>query len=128
MKSERGGLAMSHGERGESKIPLILMILVLAAIIFVLFKVVPARVNAYEFKDFMDSYARNDAWQRNEEGVRKDLINKADSLNLPLEAENITVERRGSTIKIRAVFDVPVDLKVKTWVLHYDFTEDAEHY
>ena len=37
---------MSHGERGESKIPLILMILVLAAIIFVLVKVVPVRVNA----------------------------------------------------------------------------------
>jgi hypothetical protein len=128
MKPDRGGLAMSHGERGESKIPLILMILVLAAIIFVLFKVVPARVNAYEFKDFIDSYARNDAWQRDEEGVRKDLLNKAKSLNLPLSPENITVERRGAAIKIRVVFDVPVDLKVKIWVLHYDFTEDAEHY
>jgi hypothetical protein len=128
MQEERGGLAMSHGERGESKIPLILMILLLAAIIFVLIKVVPPRVNAYEFKDFMDSYARNESWQRDEEGNRKDLLDKANSLGLPIKPENITVERRGSRIKLRAVFDVPVDLKVKTWVLHYDFTEDAEHY
>ena len=119
---------MSHGERGDSKIPLILMILILAAIIFVLVKVVPARVNAYEFKDFMDSYARNDSWQRDEEGNRKDLLEKANSLGLPMKPENITVERRGSRIKLRAVFDVPVDLKVRTWVLHYDFTQDAEHY
>ena len=119
---------MSHGERGDSKIPLILMILVLAAIIFVLVKVVPARVNAYEFKDFMNSYARNDSWQRDEEGNRKDLLEKAISLGLPVKPENITVERRGSSIKLRAVFDVPIDLKVRTWVLHYDFTQDANHY
>jgi hypothetical protein len=119
---------MSHGERGDSKIPLILMILVLAAIVFVLVKVVPARVNAYEFKDFMDSYARNDSWQRDEEGNKKDLLEKADSLGLPIKPDNVTVERRGARIKLRAVFDVPVDLKVHTWVFHYDFTVDAEHY
>ncbi len=119
---------MSHPERGDSKIPLILMILFLAAVIFVLVKVVPARVNAYEYKDFMDSYARNDCWQRNEEQIRKDMLEKAASLHLPLKAENIGISRRGSSITLKAKFDVPVDLKVKTWVLHYDFTQDAEHY
>lgn len=119
---------MSHPERGDSKIPLILMILLLAAVVFVLVKVVPARVNAYEYKDFMDSYARNDCWQRNEEQIRKDMLEKAASLHLPLKAADIGVSRRGSSITLTAKFDVPVDLKVKTWVLHYDFTQDAEHY
>ena len=119
---------MSHAERGDSKIPLIIMILLLAAVIFVLIKVVPARVNAYEFKDFMDTYARNECWQRNEDQIRKDLLVKAASLELPLKSENIGVNRRGSSITLTAKFDVPVDLKVRTWVLHYDLKQDAEHY
>lgn len=119
---------MSHRERGDSKIPLILMILVLAAVIFVLVKVVPARLNAYEFKDFMENYARNDCWQRNEEQIRKDLLEKAVTLEIPLKGEDIVVDRRGTSITLRAKFDIPVDLKVKTWVFHYDFKQNAEHY
>ncbi len=119
---------MRTGERGESKIPLILMILVLAATIFVLVKVVPARINAYEFKDFIETYARNDCWNRTEEQMKQDIVAKAKFLNLPVGPENIRVQRAGANVKIEAKFDVPVDLKVRTWVLHYDFTQDAEHY
>ena len=119
---------MSQPERGDSKIPLILMILILAAVIFVLVKVVPVRINAYEFRDFMDTYARNECWQRNEDQIRKDLLEKARSLGLQLKSEDIEVNRHGSSITLKAKFDTPVDLKVKTWVLHYDFTQDAEHY
>ena len=119
---------MRNMERGDSKIPLILMILFLAAVVFVLVKVVPARVNAYEFKDFMDSYSRMESWSRSEDQIKKDLLEKARFLNLPIAAENIKVQKPGSTIKIQVKFDVPVDLKVYTLVLHYDFTQDAEHY
>jgi hypothetical protein len=119
---------MSRSERGDSKIPLILMILFLAAVIFVLVKVVPARVNAYEFKDFIESYARNDSWSRNEEQIKKDLLEKARFLQLPVKPEDIKIDKPGAVIHIRVVFDVPVDLKVHTLVLHYDFTQDAEHY
>ena len=118
---------MSRRERGESKLPLIFMVLLLAAIIFVLVKVIPPRVNAYEFKDFMESYSRMDAWSRTPDQVKKDLVEKARTLQLPIEAKDISVDRRGSFIEIKVQFDVPVDLKVKTWVLHYDFTQDAEH-
>ncbi len=119
---------MRTGERGESKIPLILMILVLGATIFVLVKVVPARINAYEFKDFIETYARNDCWNRTEEQMKKDIVEKGKFLNLPVGPENITINKSGPNVKIEAKFDVPVDLKVRTWVLHYDFTQDAEHY
>jgi hypothetical protein len=119
---------MSRTERGDSKIPLILMILFLAALIFVLVKVVPARVNAYEFKDFMESYSRMDSWSRTEDQIKKDLLEKAKFLELPVKAEDIKIEKPGSTIRIHVKFDMPIDLKVYTLVLHYDFTQDAEHY
>lgn len=119
---------MKNPERGDGKIGLIIMLLVLAAIIFVLVKVVPARVNAYELKDFLDTYTRNDCWSRTPDQIKKDIMEKATFLQLPLTPENIKVERRGSTIHVETKFDVPVDLKVYTMVLHYNFTQDAEHY
>lgn len=118
---------MSRRERGDSKLPLIIMVLLLAAIIFVLIQVIPPRVNAYEFRDYMETYSRVDAWTRTPEQVKKDLLEKAKSLELPIAAKDITVDRQGPRITIKVQFDVPVDLKVKTWVLHYDFTQDAEH-
>ncbi len=119
---------MKNAERGDGKLGLVVMILVLAAIIFVLVKVVPARVNAYELKDFLDTYSRNDCWQRTPEQIKKDIMEKANFLQLPLTPENIKVDRSGSMIHIETKFDVPVDLKVYTMVLHYEFKQDAEHY
>ncbi len=119
---------MNGRERGDGKLGLIVMILLLAVVIFVLVKVVPARINAYEFKDFMETYARNDSWQRTPEQIKKDMLEKAVGLDLPITEKNITVDKPGSTVRIRVIFDVPVDLKVHTMVLHYDFTQEAEHY
>jgi len=127
-ESTLGRSVMNHRERGDGKVGLIIMVLLLAAVVFVLVKVVPARVNAYEFKDFMDTYARNDSWQRTPDQIKKDLLQKAVMLNLPITEKEITVDKPGATIRIHVVFDIPVDLKVHTLNLHYDFTQDAEHY
>jgi hypothetical protein len=119
---------MKHVERGEGKIGLFIILVLLAAVIFVLVKVVPARINAYEFKDWMGSYARNECWSRTEEQMKKDLLQKAGELKLPITADQISVDRRGAVVHLQATFDVPVDLKVYHMVLHYDFSQDAEHY
>ena len=119
---------MRRTERGEGRLGLIVMLLLLAAVIFVLVKVVPPRINAYEFKDFMETYARNDCWNRTEDQMKKDLMEKAKTLDLPIKAEDIKIQHSGANVRLQATFDVPVDLKVHTLVLHYDFTQDAEHY
>jgi hypothetical protein len=119
---------MKQVERGEGKLGLFIILVILAAVIFVLVKVVPSRINAYEYKDWMGSYARNECWSRTEAQIKKDMLEKADQLNLPITADQVTVNRRGANINLRASFDVPVDLKVYKMVLHYDFSQDAEHY
>ena len=119
---------MRNGERGDGKIGLIIMILLLAAVIFVLVKVVPPRISAYEFKDFIENYARTESWQRNPDQIKKDLVEKAKLLDLNVSEKDITVNKGAATIQIHVVFDVPVDLKVYTHVMHYDFSQNAEHY
>lgn len=121
-------MVMTHSERGEGKVGLFIMILLLAAAIYVLVKVVPPRVNAYEFKDYIETYARTESWTRTPEEIQKDLLAKAVELNLPVEKKQIVVQKEGAYVTIRATFDVPVDLKVHKMVLHYDFKQSAEHY
>ncbi len=119
---------MNRRERGEGRLGLIIMLLIVAAVIFVLVKAVPPRVNAYEFKDFMNQYAREDCWNRSHDQMVADLLQKAKELNLPITSKNLKVVRNGAHITMEAKFDVPIDLKVYTWVMHYDFTQSAEHY
>jgi hypothetical protein len=119
---------MKRSERGDGKIGLFILVILLAIIIFVLIKVVPARINAYEFKDYMEAYARQDSWSRTPDQMKKDLAEKARFLNLNITEKDISIDKAGANIAIHVVFDVPVDLKVHTWVLHYDFTQQAEHF
>jgi len=119
---------MDRRERGEGKLGLFIMLIIVAAIIFVLVKAVPPRVNAYQFKDFMTQYAREDCWNRTHDQMVKDLLDKAEKLNLPITSKNIKIVRSGAYITMEAHFDVPVDLKVHKWVMHYDFKQTAEHY
>jgi hypothetical protein len=119
---------MRSHERGDGKFGLFVLILLLAIVIFVLVKVVPPRVNAYEFKDFIETYARTESWNHSPEQIKKDFLEKAMSLKLNVDEKNITINKQGANVAIRVTFDVPVDLKVYTWVLHYDFNQTAEHY
>lgn len=119
---------MRSHERGDGKLGLFVMLVLLAIVIFVLVKLIPARVNAYEYKDFIEIYSRTESWNHSPEQTKKDLLEKAISLKLNVDEKNIIVNRQGSNIAISVKFDVPVDLKVYTWVLHYEFHQTAEHY
>ena len=119
---------MRNSERGDGKLGLFIMILVLAAIVYVLVKVVPPRINAYEFKDYMETYARTESWSRSPEQIKKDMLQKAVMLDLPITEKQIEVNKGNAAIEIKATFDVPVDLKVYKLNLHYDFRQTADHY
>lgn len=119
---------MKSSERGEGKLGLIVLLIILAAIVFVLVKMIPPRVSAYELNDFIEQYGRQDSWRKTPEQMRKDILEEATQLSLPLKAKDIKINRKGASIEIRTTFDVPIDLKVYTWVMHFDFENKAEHY
>ncbi len=119
---------MRSSENGKGKIGLLIMILIFAAIVYVLVKVVPKRVNAYEYNDFIQQYTRDNIWGKKPEQVRHDLLQKARDLNLPVTAKQIKITRRGANAEVEVKFDLPINLKVYTWVLHYDFKNSAEDY
>ena len=114
-----------NGQRGEGRLGLLVALVVLGSAAFVAAKIIPVRVKAYEFHDFITQECRWGAVRTADEEVVQRIIEKAKSLDLPLEKENLKVERTRLEMTIAAKYDQPIDLKVTTYVYHFDHKERA---
>ncbi|MFB3851084.1 MAG: hypothetical protein ACE14Q_04055 [Acidobacteriota bacterium] len=117
---------MRKREAGKIDFGLILFIAILAAIIFFLFRYVPPRVNAMQFKEEMNKFNVDPDYKTRrltEEQVQNMLYEKAQELKLPIEKKQIVVGRTGEDYKIEVSFQIPIDLKITTIYQKYDFKE-----
>lgn len=118
---------MNHrrAERGEGRIGTLIALMLLGAAIFVGVKIIPVRINAYEFKDFMREECRYGASRTKDEEIVKRVFQKAQELRLPLDKKNLKLERTAGEMIMSARFEVPIDLKVTQYVFRFDETERA---
>jgi len=117
---------MRRKEAGRIDFGLIIFIAIVAAIIFFLFKYVPPRVNAMQFKEEMNRMNTDpDIKTRrlSEEQIQEMLYKKAQELNLPIEKKQIIVAKTENDYKIEVSFQIPIDLKITTIYQKYDFKE-----
>ena len=112
-------------ERGEGRIGLMLALALLGVGIFVGVKLVPVRVNAYEFKDFIQEECRFAATRNRDEEIFKRILEKAHNLRLPLEKKNLHLERTQTEMIISAKYQQTVDLKFTKYVYKFDHEERA---
>ena len=112
-------------ERGEGRIGLVIALAVLGVAIFTGMKIIPVRVNAYEFLDFIREQARFGSVERDNKVIYDRIVEKAKDLSLPLDKKNLRVERTQSELVITAKFDIPIDLKVTTYTYRFDAKERA---
>jgi hypothetical protein len=114
-----------RGERGEGRIGFVIALAVLGAAIFVGVKVVPVRIAAYEFKDFVREQCRFAAVNRDDKDIRNKIVAKAKELEIPLDKKDLRLERTMSEMIITARYQQPIDLKVTTYVYKFDVKERA---
>lgn len=114
-----------RSERGEGKVGLLIALALLGSAIFVAVKVVPVRVNAYEFKDFIQEEARGASLRRDDKLIADRIMKKAKELEVPLERKNLKVNRSTSEMMISASFQQTIDLKVHKYVFRFNETERA---
>jgi hypothetical protein len=92
----------------------ILMFLVVGAIIFLAFKLLPPYINNYQMQDFLASMTRNATYNRtSEEDLRKQVMNQARQLNIPIEPRQIQIEQTGNTVSIAMQYSITVDFLVR---------------
>ena len=120
------GDTMRLSESGRITFKAILSLAFLGALIYVAYKTIPVYVNDFELNDYVQNQAP--FWQTQHtsaDDVRKYVLAKADDLDLPLAAEDVTVKVTTNKVSIALDYHVPVDLKVYTLQLH--FTHSTEN-
>ena len=105
--------------RGEGKIGCILWALVFAVVGLVAWKMIPVKIASSQLYDYMEDEAKFAAGNTIET-MKKRIVEKAHELDLPLKEENVTVEKPGDNIRMRAVFEVPVEFPGYTYVWKFD--------
>jgi hypothetical protein len=116
----------NRGQRGEGRIGFILTLVIVVVGVFVGLKVVPVRINAYQFEDLLREEARFASVNRNSDNeIRKRLLDSAQSLDIPLEPQNLTIKRNKKEVVIRAKYEKPVDLKVTVYTYRFDAEQRA---
>jgi len=112
-------------ERGDGRVGFLISLALLGAGAFVGVKIIPVRVNAYEFRDFIQEECRFAATRNSDAEIYKRIFDKAKDLQLPLEKKNLRMERTTHEMIISAKYEQTIDLKFKTFVYKFDYEERA---
>jgi hypothetical protein len=99
---------------------LLVAIAVVGIAIFLGVKIIPVRVNAYQFRDFLDEECRFAAVRGSDAEVAKRIVEKARELEIPLEKKRLTLERTRNEMIIACSYEQPIDLKLTTYVYKFD--------
>jgi hypothetical protein len=122
-----GPLAASRrAERGEGKIKMILVLLVIALGIYVTAKILPPYVEEYQLADKMQEQARFAIVNRyTDDQVRNNIFKVIQDLDIPAKRDDIKVTVTQSVVRISVDYTVPVD--ILTYHIDLHFTPSSEN-
>jgi hypothetical protein len=120
-----GTMQDRSSERGDGRIGFLISLALLGAGVFVGVKIIPVRVNAYEFRDFIQEECRFAATRNHDEEIYKRIFDKAKDLRLPLDKKNLHMERTTHEMVISATYEQTIDLKFTKYVFKFDHEERA---
>lgn len=110
------------------RVRLLFGIFLIIAVIYLSWKVVPSYFANYQFQEEMDDIARAAAMdtRKSPEDIRGAVFEKAQLRRIPLEAEQIVVDRNGSDVAISAQYKVHVDVPVYPFDLNFSAATSRE--
>jgi hypothetical protein len=116
-----------NAERGEGNLGCILWAIVLGLAILVAWKIIPVKIASAQLYDFMKEQAKFAANEAPDQIANK-ILWRAQELRLPLDKDHISVKRIGDSIKMEAIYTVPVEFPGKTYEMHFDHQVDLPIY
>ncbi|HSO24857.1 MAG TPA: hypothetical protein VLT81_18270 [Chondromyces sp.] len=94
-----------------------LVVMLLAALIAI--KVTPVMINVGELDKEISTLAdRANRREYKDERIVRDILHKAENLDLQVTKKDITIKRTSSRIKITVTYDVPIEFPGYTYVWH----------
>jgi len=112
--------APRRAEAGRTTFKALLSLAFLAAVAFACVRVIPVYVNNYQLHDYIQTQTPFWLNQRaTPEAIRNNILAKAQDLNLPVTADNVTLEVSSYRVSVTIDYVVPVNLIVYTLPLHF---------
>ena len=101
----------ARSQRGEGHVKLLIVLVVLGAIGYTGFKIVPPYVNNYQLQDTCESESRLfAAHQKSDQKARDAVWAQVQSLGIPIQQDAIKVEIIGRTARVSVNYNIPVSL------------------
>jgi len=109
-----------RSQLGSSRLKALVWTAILAAFVYVCFRVVPLYMDDFQFRDTMQTAARFASVNRQSpDEIRRNLLKEAEMAEMPIRLEDIKVVTRGGRIDIEANYSVTVDLHLYQWTLKF---------
>ncbi len=116
---------MRNGERGEGRAGFLLTLGLFLLGIFLAIKIVPARIDGFQFQEVLREEARNVAVHRNDQQVAERIMDKAQAMGIPLERSNLNISRSRAEVVITATYQKPIDLRFTTYTYKFKGRQTA---
>lgn len=128
IQSRSGAMAGSmsrkpHGQRGEARLSTLIWLLLFVALIVVAKEAIPVKVKSSQLEDFMVELAKF-ASHNKEEGIQRQILQKAQELDLPLAKKSVSVKKSNGRIRMHAEYTIPLEFPFYTYYWHFDHNVD----
>jgi hypothetical protein len=105
-------------QRGEGQVGCLFGLVVLLIAGLIAYKMIPVKVKAAEMRDAVSDEAKS-AGQHSDKFIAAALLQKAQSLELPVTENDIEVKRANSEIRVDVDYTVPVKFPGYTYQWHF---------
>ena len=121
-------MRIKNNERGSARLKFIMAITVFAVVVYVGYMYVPVAVDAYYFKDAMQSKVNAAAVQGYEPAWIQDQLEKSKpEFHVPAEAI-ITPARQDNQMQVRVQFTRPIPFPGYTYNYEFDYTAKSTNF
>jgi hypothetical protein len=111
-------MVRNRSERGEGQFGCLVGLVFLLIAGLIAYKMVPVKVKSADLRDTVKDYAKS-AGQFKDGEIRKAILEKAETLELPVGEENIEIDRKGNEINVAVEYTVPVEFPGYTYEWHF---------
>ena len=110
---------MRNGAQGEGRTGFLVSLGLFLLAIFLATRIVPARIDGYQFQEVLREEARNAAVHRNDQVVAERIMDKAKAMDIPLKRSNLSISRNRAELVITATYQKPIDLRFTTYTYKF---------
>jgi len=118
---------MRERERGSGRGGFLAALALVGAGIFILSRIVPVRIDGYQFRELLRDEVRHAAVNgpTSDGATRTRIMDAAVAMRIPIDNKDLRIERSQVRVVISASYEKPIDLKLGTYVYRFRAKEEA---